>query len=95
MINLGAGRMRYRNYIIGRGVALHHSIQTSPGNLPVSSPMHTEGSFLRSKTEAAWIWPLTSICSQDKDMWSYTYTLPYIYMLWCLSQHRDSFIFRL
>jgi hypothetical protein len=93
MIKLGAGLMKYRSYITGRGVSLHHSIETSPGNHPLSYPMDTEGSFPRSKTGAAWIWPLSSICYQDKNMWSYTYTLPYIYMLWCLIQHRVSFMF--
>jgi hypothetical protein len=30
---------------------------------------------------------------RSKNAWSYTSTLPYIFMVWCLVKHRDNFTF--
>jgi hypothetical protein len=32
----------------------------------------------------AWSWPLTSIYRRGQEWWSYTSTLPYVLMTWCL-----------
>jgi hypothetical protein len=37
-------------------------------------------------------WPLTSIWYRGQEWWSYTSTLPYVSVDWCLIKHRDTFI---
>jgi len=37
-------------------------------------------------------WPPSSA---EVNMWSYTSTLPYTFVAWCLVKHRDSFTFTL
>jgi hypothetical protein len=31
--------------------------------------------------------------AEVKNAWSYTFTLQYVFMLWCLVKHRDNFTF--
>jgi hypothetical protein len=34
----------------------------------------------------------SSVCSTDKNAWSYTSTPPHAFMVWCLIEHMDDFI---
>jgi len=68
--------------------SLHHCVQTKFLAHPVSYPLVTRGSFSRVKGGRAWSWPLTSIWGEFKNAWSYTSTLPYVFMAWCLVKYR-------
>jgi hypothetical protein len=50
--------------------------------------MGNEGSFPGSKTYSS---PPSR--AEVKNAWSYTSTLSYVFMVWCLVKHRGNFIF--
>jgi hypothetical protein len=40
------------------------------------------------KKGGAWSWPFNSN-TEDKNMWSYTSTPPYVFIAWCLIKHTE------
>jgi hypothetical protein len=61
------------------------SVQTGSEAHPASSPMGTGGYVSGSKTSGAWSWSLAFMCCRGQEWWSYTFTPPYVFMAWCLS----------
>jgi hypothetical protein len=73
--------------------SLHHRVQNGSGAHPASYPMGTRGSFpgvQRPGREADHSPPSSA---EVKNAWSYTSTLQYAFMAWCLVKHRDNFSF--
>jgi len=66
---------------------------TGYGAQPASYPMGTGRSFLGVKRTGREADCLLASSAEVKNVWSYTSTLTYVFMVWCLVKHRDKFIF--
>jgi hypothetical protein len=74
--------------------SLHHRVQNGSGAHPASYPMDNWGSFLGGKAAGAWSWPLTSIQCRGQRIRGAIPPVPkYVFMAWCLVEHRDNFTF--
>jgi hypothetical protein len=74
----------------GRDFSLRHRVQTGSEAHQVSYPMGTTNSFpgiKRPGCEANHS-PPTSV--EFKNAWSYTSTLPHVFMSWYLIKHREA-----
>jgi hypothetical protein len=77
---------------IAGNFSLFH-VHIASGAHPASYPMSTGDSFLRGKVTRAWSQPLFPSRAKVKNVWLYTSTTKYVFMAWCLVQHRDTFTF--
>jgi hypothetical protein len=58
---------------------------------PASYPMGARKSFLGVKRPGREADHSPPSSDEDKNAWSYTFTLQYVFMAWCLVKHRDNF----
>jgi hypothetical protein len=70
-----------------------HCFETGSRTHPASYRVGTRACFPRDKVAGAWSWQF-HLC-WDQNWWSYTSTLPYVFLAWCLIKHRDNFTFTL
>jgi hypothetical protein len=63
------------------------------GAQPASHQISTRGPSGRSKQKEQQADHLLPSRGKIKNVWSYAITPPYIFMAWCLINHRDNFIF--
>jgi hypothetical protein len=70
-------------------ISLHYLVRNGSGALPASYPMFTGGIFAGVKRSARKADHSPQSSAEVKNAWSYTSTLPYVFMAWCLVKHRD------
>jgi hypothetical protein len=54
---------------------------------------YTAGFFLAGKAAVTWSWPLSTTKYRDQKWWSYTSTLQYVFIAWCLIKARTTLRF--
>jgi hypothetical protein len=77
----------------GGNFSLLHCIQTGPGIHPATYSMSTGGFSLGLKRPGREADHSNPSSAKVKNVWHYTSTPHYIYMMWCLINHRDNFTF--
>jgi hypothetical protein len=85
-----------RGSIHGRGsdFSLPHRVQTGSGAHPASYPMGTWDSFPGGKVAGAWNWPFHLYVVPSERMRGAIPPLSqYVFMAWCLVNHRDNSTF--
>jgi hypothetical protein len=73
--------------------SLHHRVQTGSGSHPASYPMGTGAVSLGIKRPGRKVDHSPPSSAEVKNAWSYTSTLQYVFMTWCLIKNRDNFTF--
>jgi hypothetical protein len=85
-----------RGSIRGRGrfFCFRHRVQTGSGPHPASYPTSTGDYFPGVKRPGREAEHSPPSSAEVKNEWSCTST-PYVFLTWCLVQHRDNFVFTL